>query len=940
MVSTAGRTCDHRAMKVAAFLLGLSMGTLVVAAPPERTVSGLLEVKFRAAPSVRLRHGVPTDLGAGRALALPQTLAAMAPVWSRSFPDVGEKALDQLRVQAAGPLSARGRPAPDLNRYCRVRFPEGTDLAAAEMALRNMPDVTAVYRVPTLHLPVAADYLDPANGAGVWQRYVDAAPDGVDARYAWSNGVAGAGVNVCDIEYDWNENHVDLPAIGNLLAHHQDGGYGDDHGTAVFGQLAGQDDGAGVRGIASGADFFFAGANVNGDFNAGNAVVAAANALDTGDVVLLELQISGPANDNWVPLEWYEPYYDAIATAVGKGIVVVEAAGNGYQNLDDPIYATGNGGHYPFLPANDSGALLVGAGAPPSFPAPRARLDFSNYGQTVDLQGWGYTVVSAGYGGLYAAEGRNAWYTATFSGTSSAAPMVAGAAAVLQQAYRARFGQPAPPAIVRQILRATGTPQAGTENIGPFPNLRAVLAAIQNPQDADGDGVYDWQDNCPASANASQADADADGSGDVCDNCPAHFNPGQENRDGDALGDACDPDRDGDGIANAADNCPDAANAGQADEDDDGVGDACDPCNYAMPDYRPAVTRGAPGIATYAGSPNKIGERFDFNLAGGPAGTRVQCGFGSFGQIYCNYDATNLYLGGRGVDMAGDNNGMVVFVGVNTLADNQQNLWNQSGKPYGLDYLHNVSFTRPMDFAIVLGDEYGDGTFPDFNLGNGYDFGQGIFYLSATSFVQVANSLLSQYDGTGTNAVASANDDGNRLTDRWEAAIPWASLGAAGSHSVTSLWLAGVFASDGENRPDRYLSGNVLAASVQSSSGLNTFNNYGFGFVTLTPLEVDLATVDSDGDGLSDVHERVAGTAPDDPASYFRVAGMSAAGQVAVASAPGRAYQLQASANLPQPDWQPVAGATNIPGSGGLLILSNLPAVDSRRYYRVAVTAP
>ena len=358
-----------------------------------------------------------------------------------------------------------------------------------------------------------------------------------------------------------------------------------------------------------------------------------------------------------------------------------------------------------------------------------------------------------------------------------------------------------------------------------------------------------------------------------------------------------------------------------------------------MPDYQPALVRGSPGIAA-AGSPNQTGERFDFNLAGGPAGTWVQCGFGSFGQVYFNYDATNLYLGGLGVDMSGNNNGLVLFVGVNTLADNQLNLWDQNGPPYGLDYLHNVSFTRPVDFAIVLGDEYGDGTFPDFNLGNGYNFGQGLFYLSATSFVAVANARLSQYDGTSTNAVASANDDGNRLTDRWEAAIPWASLGAAGSHAVTSLWVAGVFASDGENQPDRYLSGNVLAKAVSSDSGLNEFNNYGFGFVTLTPLEVDLSRVDSDGDGMPDAQERVAGTAPDDPTSYFRVAGIPAAGQVAVASVTGRAYQLQFSTNLLQPDWWPAPGATNESGTGGMLILSNLPVVDSQRIYRVTVTQP
>ncbi len=38
--------------------------------------------------------------------------------------------------------------------------------------------------------------------------------------------------------------------------------------------------------------------------------------------------------------------------------------------------------------------------------------------------------------------------------------------------------------------------------------------------DADGDGVPDASDNCPAAANASQADADADGVGDACEQLP------------------------------------------------------------------------------------------------------------------------------------------------------------------------------------------------------------------------------------------------------------------------------------------------------------------------------------------------------------------------------------------------------------------------------------
>ncbi len=118
------------------------------------------------------------------------------------------------------------------------------------------------------------------------------------------------------------------------------------------------------------------------------------------------------------------------------------------------------------------------------------------------------------------------------------------------------------------------------------------FSAIPDPSvDADGDGVWDDQDNCPNVYNPTQADADGDGIGDACDpdndndgvpndvdNCEFVPNPDQADYNADGVGDACDPglqDFDGDGVLDAVDNCPTVYNPDQADADGDGIGDAC-----------------------------------------------------------------------------------------------------------------------------------------------------------------------------------------------------------------------------------------------------------------------------------------------------------------------------------------------------------------------------
>lgn len=75
----------------------------------------------------------------------------------------------------------------------------------------------------------------------------------------------------------------------------------------------------------------------------------------------------------------------------------------------------------------------------------------------------------------------NQFYTDTFGGTSSASPIVTGAAAALQGVQLARGGSPLEPTEVRRILTDTGTPQQSgsySGHIGPRPDLMRAIAEL------------------------------------------------------------------------------------------------------------------------------------------------------------------------------------------------------------------------------------------------------------------------------------------------------------------------------------------------------------------------------------------------------------------------------------------------------------------------------
>jgi hypothetical protein len=476
--------------------------TLVMIAKPE------VGLRSRATGAA---SAVGTDVGDLNRV-LSESSASMRPLFGDSE--------ERLQARVAAMSTVGAAEMPQLHLYYWVDAPDDhlDDLAER---LASQPTVAGAYVTPVPHpatglaeavaMPFETpELINAMTPTGVEappatqdftprQGYLDPAPVGIDARYAWTQpGGSGANVQIIDCEGAWRFTHEDLVANqgGVIRSPTTDLGWRN-HGTAVAGEFGGDRNAFGVTGICPDA-------NVRGCsiFDTGGlpgAIVAAADRLRPGDIILIEVQYGHPTK-GFTTVEWWPADYAAIRYAVNRGVIVVEAAANGGNNLDDPVYETPAAGfpadwRNPFNAANPtSGAVVVGAGNPPSgthgrtqHPSfgevyvDRARCFFSNYGNRVDCQGWGWEVTTAGYGDLQGGGNEDLWYTDQFSGTSSASPIVVGTLGCIQGVLRAAGRIPLTPARARELLRSSGSPQqdaAGrprTERIGNRPNLRQLI---------------------------------------------------------------------------------------------------------------------------------------------------------------------------------------------------------------------------------------------------------------------------------------------------------------------------------------------------------------------------------------------------------------------------------------------------------------------------------
>lgn len=311
-----------------------------------------------------------------------------------------------------------------------------------------------------------------------------AAPESVDAAHAHNMGIRGAGVQVIDVERVWDLTHPDLQSVRPLpgpdglpsavdypagYTHAADLG----HATAMLGLLAADcvAGGPGLMGLIpeaqiSAATTWTKTSAGNWVENCADMIKFAAGHLPSGGVLLLEHQLYDQ-NNTLAPVELESVIWDEIRQAIARGIIVIEPAGNGSENL---VNLVANNGQQTFNPVfnpslPDSGAIVVAACRRSAQPVhqPQAR---TNRGQRINCHAWGEQLETLVQGDPTLSD--------LWGLTSGAAAVIAGVAALAQSAIIARSLPPRTGQQMRNLL-AAGAPGP---SIGRLPDLRHIVDQV------------------------------------------------------------------------------------------------------------------------------------------------------------------------------------------------------------------------------------------------------------------------------------------------------------------------------------------------------------------------------------------------------------------------------------------------------------------------------
>jgi subtilisin family serine protease len=255
-------------------------------------------------------------------------------------------------------------------------------------------------------------------------------------------------VDIAIIDTGIQLNHPDLNVVQNVsyVTGIRTGNDDNGHGTHCAGTAAARDNNAGVVGVAPGARLWAVKVLDRAGSGSISNVIKGVDYV-TRNAASIEVANMSLGGGNSATLN------NAIANSVARGVVFVVAAGN--SNVDAATSSPANSPNVICVSAIvDTDGIPGGFGPATGFGADDTFASFSNYGAVVDMAAPGVNILSTYIGSAYA----------TMSGTSMAAPHVAGAAG-LYLAGRAKPTTAAAAAAARAAIIAAGHLQSGPNGL-------------------------------------------------------------------------------------------------------------------------------------------------------------------------------------------------------------------------------------------------------------------------------------------------------------------------------------------------------------------------------------------------------------------------------------------------------------------------------------------
>ncbi|MEL6483837.1 MAG: S8 family serine peptidase, partial [Bacteroidota bacterium] len=264
------------------------------------------------------------------------------------------------------------------------------------------------------------------------------------------------------VDYNLNKDFDGRSVVGDKPYDFNSKGYGngdpsnrvksESHGTHVAGIIAAErNNGKGANGVAKNVEIMSLRAVPNGDEYDKDIANAIRYAADNGaKIINCSFGKSFSPNAAWV--------HDAIKYAASKDVLIVHAAGNDGDDLDNPAYE-----NYPNDHKNTESEFtnnVITVGALTSAYGSELMANFSNYGaRNVDVFAPGAKIYSTMPGSEYEFQG----------GTSMAAPAVSGVAALIRSYYPQLKAYQVKQIIMQSGLATKATVVVGGDNANTAP---------------------------------------------------------------------------------------------------------------------------------------------------------------------------------------------------------------------------------------------------------------------------------------------------------------------------------------------------------------------------------------------------------------------------------------------------------------------------------------